>query len=340
MPRQPLPRIAIVIPAFNARGHLDRVVPAARRNLAEGDELLVVDAGSRDGTGDAAEALGARVVRLPERAGPAAARNAGAARATAEVLLFVDADCVLHPDALERVRAAFAADPALVSLTGSYDDAPPDPGFFSQYMNLRHHYTHQRARRSPATFWAGCGAVRREAFLAAGGFDSERYPTPQIEDIELGLRLSTRGRTRLDPDLQVTHLKRWALRSVVETDVRDRAIPWARLILERGGLPDDLNLRRSQRVAAAVAPLALAALLVAPAAAVLGNVPLLAAALAAAALSVLLNLGMLRLFSRRRGLAFAAGAWLFHQLHLGYSAATFAALALRHRLLSRAETPA
>jgi GT2 family glycosyltransferase len=284
----------------------------------------VVDAGSDDTTGEAARERGVRVVRLPERAGPALARNRGAEASSAAVVLFVDADCVVHRDAVERVRAAFAADPALIALSGSYDDSPSAPGFFSQYMNLRHHFTHQGARREDATFWTGCGAVRRDAFLAAGGFDAARYATPQIEDIELGLRLRRGGaRLRLDPELQVTHLKRWTLRSVLRTDLYDRALPWSALILEHGDLPRDLNLRLSQRVAAALAAPALLAVAALPVLAIAGQPLAAAVALAVLAASLAANRDLLAFFAARRGLLFAAGAWLFHQIHLLVAAGAF-----------------
>ena len=234
----------------------------------------------------------------------------------------------------------FAAEPELVTLTGSYDAEPPDPGFFSQYMNLRHHFTHQIAQREPATFWSGCGAVRRDAFERVGGFDAERFPRPQIEDVELGLRMGKIGKTRLDPELNVTHLKHWTGRSVVETDVLQRAIPWSRLILESGDVPNDLNLRTSQRIAAALSPLALAAPFAALAFAWMGS-PLGVALCAALVLASLgLSRQMLGFFRRERGLAFAAGAWAFHQLHLFYSALTFVYCTLEHRLGASKQTPA
>jgi GT2 family glycosyltransferase len=317
------PFVSIVIPAYNAARFLPRVVQAAI-DAAEGAPVIVVDAGSTDGGGDVAEALGARVVRLQERAGPARARNIGVEHAESDVVLFIDSDCVPHPDAVKRVHQAFRGDPDLVSLMGSYDDAPPDPGFFSGYMNLRHHYIHSTAPRERVGFWAGCGAVRRDAFLRAGAFDAERYDTPQIEDIELGTRLARLGATKLDPDLRVTHLKRWTLRSVVETDVFSRAIPWSRLILERGEIPAALNTRPSQRLAAALAPVVLACLLAAPAILLLRGPGALAVAGVPVLISVGLHLPMLRCFARSRGIPFAVGAWLFHQIHLCYSAGVFA----------------
>lgn len=323
--------LCVVIPAYNAATTLPRVLPALLR-AAAGTTVLLVDAGSEDESAELAERLGAEVIRSRRRLGPAAARNLGVQCAAGDVTLFLDADCVPHPDAISRVRAAFGDDPDLVSLTGSYDPNCPDKGFFSQYMNLRHYFTHQVARREKATFWAGCGAVRTAVFRRVGGFDAERYPKPEIEDIELGLRLAEHGRMKLDPKLQVTHLKSWTLRSVVETDICHRALPWSRLILERGALPDDLNLRVSQRIAAALAPCVLAGLAALPAAAIVGSAWAVAPVLALLAASLLLHAQMLRVFAHQRGLRFAVLSWLFHQLHLTYSAGAFVWSACRHAL--------
>jgi len=138
------PSVAIVMPAYNAERFLPVTLPAA------GPGVLVVDPGSDDGTAALAESLGAKVLRLGRRAGPAEARNEGVRASSADVILFVDADCAAHADVLARVRSAFAGEPGLVSLTGSYDDAPPERNFASLYMNLRHHFVHQRARREIA----------------------------------------------------------------------------------------------------------------------------------------------------------------------------------------------
>src|SRR5947207_1321887 len=80
----------------------------------------------------------------------------------------------------------------LTALIGSYDESPLSAGFVSQYRNLLHCYTHQNGRREASTFWAGCGAMRRDRFVHHAGFD-ERYRYPSIEDIELGVRLRQAG---------------------------------------------------------------------------------------------------------------------------------------------------
>ena len=318
------------MPAYNASAHLRTVLPAAMR-AAKGREIVVVDPGSSDDSAEIAEELGARVIRLGRRAGPAEARNEGVKEIETDLVLFIDSDCVAHEDVVDRVVAAFREDPGLVSLTGSYDDDPPDPGFFSQYMNLRHHRTHQRARRENASFWAGCGAVRTSAYREVGGFDAIQFPRPMIEDIELSLRLRKTGRTGLDPDLKVTHLKRWTMASVIGTDVKQRAIPWSRLIARSGDVPNDLNLKLSQRVAALVAPFALLSvvaipvlLLLAPIWAILPGAVLLTA--------LALNFDLAAFFAKRRGILFGVGGFLFHQVHLVYSAATFLFVMIGNRL--------
>jgi hypothetical protein len=63
-----------------------------------------------------------------------------------------------------------------------------------------------------------------------------------IENIEFGLRLSNAGgRMLLDPVIQGTHHKCWTLRSLVSTDIQQRAIPWSQLLLRRSQLPSTLN---------------------------------------------------------------------------------------------------
>lgn len=167
--------------------------------------------------------------------------------ARGDILFFLDADVAVCPDAMAQITTAFRNAPDLVAIFGSYDDAPAATNFLSQYKNLFHHYVHQTAREEASTFWGACGAIRREVFLALGGFD-ERYRHPSIEDIELGYRLKRAGhRIRLCKALQVKHLKRWDVVSLLESDFFHRALPWTELILRDRRFINDLNLRHSSR---------------------------------------------------------------------------------------------
>ncbi len=325
-------RLSIVVPAYNSPRQLAECLAALRADAPADAELIVVDDASTDETPDVAKAAGARVLRLARNAGPGAARNHGAERAAGAVLLFVDADVVVAPGAVNRVAAAFAGDPDLAACFGSYDDRPRAPGLVSRYRNLLHHFVHQDGNAEAATFWAGLGAVRRTIFLEVGGFDAIRFPRPSIEDIELGYRLRRAGhRIRLDKGLQGTHLKRWGLASMVRTDVTCRALPWARLILETANAPADLNLRGAQRLSAALALLALAAAVLAPLR------PALVALTAAALVGVaVINRRFYALLWRRGGGPLAAAGFGLHLLYFLYSAASFAYVWAGFRLRPRA----
>jgi GT2 family glycosyltransferase len=165
-----------------------------------------------------AEKLGVEVLRIPTPGGPARARNLGAWRARGTILFFVDADVTVQQDTVSRIAALFEGDPDLTAAIGSYDDAPGETNFLSQYKNLFHHYVHQISNPEASTFWGACGAIRRETFLSLGGFN-EGYRHPCIEDIELGYRLRRAGfKIRLAKELQIKHLKCWNIVSLVKTD--------------------------------------------------------------------------------------------------------------------------
>lgn len=215
-------------------------------------EILVVADGPGDGTWAYAEQKGVRVIRKQEREGPAAARNAGARVAKGRVLLFLDADVTVPPDLIARLCEQFQKHPEASALFGSYDNAPSEPGFYSQYRNLFHHYIHQQGREEASTFWGACGAINRTVFWEVGGFD-ECYRAPTVEDIELGYRLRQRGyRIRLCKGLQVKHGKRWTLLGILKTDFCDRALPWTELLLRYGQFCSDLNLRHESRASVTV----------------------------------------------------------------------------------------
>ncbi len=232
---------SIIMPAHQAAQLLPDTLGALVASTLPRDrwELVVVDDASSDMTSAVAAGYADAVITLTGAPlGPGGARNAAARRATGAWLIFIDADVRVHPDTLQRFADTVAAHPDLVALFGSYDATPHAPGFLSAYRNLLHRYVHLQGAGEAETFWAGCGAVRRDAFEAVGGFDTARFPRPQIEDIDLGYRLrDCGGRILLDPQIQGTHLKQWRLWPMLRTDFRDRGIPWMRLLLERRGRP-------------------------------------------------------------------------------------------------------
>ena len=321
--------LSVLIPVHNGGEALRLCLEALLAGDRRPDELIVMDDASTDGSGELARLLGARILHQEgEAAGAARVRNLGAQNAQGDVLVFIDADVVVHHDTLALMEAELAGDPGLDALFGSYDDHPPG-NLVSRYKNLCHHFVHQHACRDTHNFWTGCGAIRRSVFLAMEGFD-ERYGGTSIEDIDLGWRMRRAGhRIRLCPEIQGTHLKQWRFWRMVRSDILDRAVPWTRLIVRDSFLPADLNLNRSSRLSAVCAWAALILLVVGawhP-----WTLPGSAACLAGVAL---LNAPLYRFLSRRGGPGFALIGFFLHTLYYLYSSATFALVAGLARLRS------
>jgi glycosyltransferase involved in cell wall biosynthesis len=330
----PSPLITVIVPFRNAQRYLERCLTCIRSSRYGAVELIGVDDASSDRSAEIARRFCDRVLALTENRGPAFARNRAAEQSSGAILFFIDADVFCFPETLQAVAAAFDAHPSVAAVIGSYDDDPPEQNFVSRYKNLTHHFVHQAASPEASTFWTGCGAIRRETFLGLGGFD-ESYRRPSIEDIELGYRLRAAGHAiRLDRTLTVRHAKRWTFRSLLESDIRDRALPWTKLQLSSGGILNDLNLTYEQRFSAVLVVLALVGVLVAwwlPAALVLSL----------AALSVVSwwNRCLYGFYYRRGGVGFCVGSALMHWLYYLYSVAAFASVWVMFKLAARNPPP-
>jgi glycosyltransferase involved in cell wall biosynthesis len=321
---------SVIIPVCNGEAHLDRCLEALAASTRKPDEIVVVDDSSNDRSAAIAHGRGCKVITLVGGpTGPATARNRGVGASSGDIIVFVDCDVAVHPETLALMEGQFLANPDLCGVFGSYDDRPTAVGLVSSYRNLLHHHVHQRSRREASTFWAGCGAIRREVLEAAAGFD-ETYRWASIEDIQLGLRLHSAGhRLLLCPEIQATHRKRWSLLQVIHTDVFYRAIPWTKLLLSQGSWPNDLNLRWENRISA-VAAWMLLLLLVFSAT----SVHLLGTVAGPVLLLLGCNWGLYRLFHRRCGFTFLLGAIGLHWLHYLYTSATFVIVALEVYLRS------
>ncbi len=304
------PPLSVIIPAHNSARTLERCLAAVCTQIGPDDEVIVVDDGSTDGTDAVANRFPVTLVRLDRRCGVAAARNQGADRASRPVLLFVDADVVLHQDAVPRGRAHFA-DSKADGVIGSYDDRPESRTLVSQFKNLAHHYFHQRAAGRVGSFWGACGFVKRQVFNASGGFDHRRFSRPSIEDVELGWRITDRGGyIVLDPEVQATHLKQWTLRSLIHTDVIYRAVPWIRWSLERRRLGGELNASPLQQIALAIAVL----LVINGVASVWFSRARIGLALFAIA-AFAINQSLFRLFWRKGGVRLLTAGFVLQQIY-------------------------
>jgi lipopolysaccharide/colanic/teichoic acid biosynthesis glycosyltransferase/glycosyltransferase involved in cell wall biosynthesis len=186
------PRVSVVVPAYNGAETLPLCLTAlARQDFPSSEyEVIVVDDGSIDGTVSVARAAGVQVISQPH-AGPAAARNRGAAAARGELLLFTDADCAPVPGWIAALAAPFD-DPRVAGVKGTY--LTRQGGIVPRFTQLEYRERYDRMARVDFIDFVDTysAAYLRNVFLANGGFDTV-FPTASVEDQELSFRLSEKG---------------------------------------------------------------------------------------------------------------------------------------------------
>jgi glycosyltransferase involved in cell wall biosynthesis len=299
--------VSVIIPARNAAGLLPACLDSVFASRGVTFEVIVVNDASTDDTERVARDRGCRVVSLEAAIMSANCRNLGAHHARGELLVFFDADERMAPDTLRRFADVLRAEPDVAAVVGSLTADTPAPGFFSQFKNLQHHYTHQTAAREGATLDSGRLAIRRQVFETLGGFEPAFGPA-SIEDIALGYRMRRQGyRIRFEPSIQVVHLKRYTFAGLVHSDVVHRAIPWTGLMLRERIFRNDLNTRGGNVASVVLAWLAAAAL----AGGALLTGWLLWAAAAAVILIGAANAAFLRVCTVRQGAWFGLRAAAF-----------------------------
>ncbi len=330
------PKVSVIVPGHNASGTLKASLASLRSQDWPKDclEIIYVDDASTDEAEDIASEWADRVVRLTGHPkGPAAARNAGVRQASSQILVFLDADVLAPPQTIRALVGPLMEDGNLDAIFGSYDSAPLDPSLVSQYRNLLHHFVHQTSRRNAVTFWAGCGAVRRQSFETAGGFEEEKSPGA-IEDIELGHRMRALGmQIRLQPSIQVKHLKKWTLLRMVHTDIFLRGIPWMRLLFKENRMPGelgDLNLKLSSFLSVSLVWLSACFLLLS-----FWFPRFIYVVFSALGLVLVMNLAIYRFFRRIRGLRFALMVIPLHMLYYFCSGASVIGSLLYRCLIDR-----
>lgn len=303
------PDLSVIVPARNCADMLRQSLTALENSDVDRErwELIVVDDCSHDRTAEIASSFADHLVRLrgSRPLGPAYARNRGAEIAIADTLVFVDADLCVHSDALRHILETLDKNTDVSAVFGTYDDQPRAPGLVSSYRNLLEHYLRKANPGEAHTFWEACGAVRRPVFERAGMYDEWRFLRPQIEGLELARRLRQLNyRILSDPEIQGTHLKRWTLLEMLRSDLRDRGIPWMRLIgRDATGSTRELGgTRRTRRACATLTWIGVGM----AAAGILAHIPTMGYAAVVLLLStVAVNRRQYTFFARRRGVAFA-----------------------------------
>jgi GT2 family glycosyltransferase len=314
----------VIIPFHRDRRQLAQSQPGGRQALPDAEIIVAAD-GAIEDCHELARASSAEVIEIAGPMGPAVARNRAAARASGDMLVFVDADVIAAPDSLSGLCGVLEREPDVAAAFGAYDLQPAQPNFMSQYKNLSHACVHELGNPEANTFWAGLGVVRTSVFREVGGFD-ERFRRPTTEDIELGYRIRLAGyRLRLDSRFHGKHLKKWTVKSSIRIDIGARGIPWTQLIHRYGALANDLNTRHELRWSVVLSYLLL---LLLPAAIVWPWAGL-GSAIALMAI-ILLNRSYYAWFLQRRGWLFTARVVPAHILYHLCNGVSFVAGTFMH----------
>jgi GT2 family glycosyltransferase len=192
-----LPSVAIIIPTRNRHEYLKRclslLIPYA--GACPECSIVVSDDGDAPETRQqlVGELASVQVVQGPRR-GPSANRNCGAAHANAELLVFVDDDCIPDQNLIAVYRDAALENPGIGVFEGRIS-AVGEPSSYADVAPIN---------ETGGKLWSCNFAIRRELFVKIDGFD-DRYPFPAMEDIDLYWRVKKHSQVLFLPDARVWH---------------------------------------------------------------------------------------------------------------------------------------
>ena len=220
------PALSVLVVTYNERELVERCLPPLLEQLEDGDELIVADNASDDGTAEAVAKVAPRatLIRMAANEGYMPACNAAAARARGDVLLTLDADVLPAPgfcDAIRRPAAERRGWDAWMGLvTMAHGRLINTSGGVSHFTGLS--WTGQvgepahaapREPREVAFVSGACFAIERAAWERDPGFAAEYFL--YFDDVDWCFRARLRGgRLGLEPAAVVDHLYDFTKRQV------------------------------------------------------------------------------------------------------------------------------
>jgi rSAM/selenodomain-associated transferase 2 len=200
-------KLSVIVPMLNEAGAIGATLAAIRVGAPDA-EIVVVDGGSADGSVEIARPR-CEVVIIGER-GRAQQMNAGAARSSGDVMVFVHADTIV-PESFARDIETALADPSVIG--GRFDirldDDHPLCALIGSLISLRSRLS-RTATGDQAIF------VRRTIFDALGGFRD----LPICEDLDFARRLKRAGRLACLRTKVITSARRWRRGGILRTSIR------------------------------------------------------------------------------------------------------------------------
>jgi glycosyltransferase involved in cell wall biosynthesis len=229
-------QISVVVPVRNGGKTINRCLTSLKHSDYPDFEVIVVDDCSDEDCTPVVEEYGFKAVRLTRPMGGWSARNRGAEQAQGDILVFVDCDMVVPPDALSTIHRHFSNN-HYAAISGICGAKTSSRRLATRYKNLWMYYSYTKSPDNFDWFISGIGAVRREVFFELEGFDAGFDTKTGGGDLEFGRRLKEHGRDiLLDKRLQAEHLKPYSLWDLLRNDF-NRSRGWFRLIAKKRMVP-------------------------------------------------------------------------------------------------------
>ena len=173
------PLVSAIIPTLDEEDYLPKCLKSLKNQTYQNIEIIVVDNFSKDRTVEIAKNFGAKIIKVSER-NLSLVRNEGAKRAKGKILLFVDADCILSQNYVEKIIKELSKKVVL------------SHGGVCTYDSLFHGFLRVFSRwLRPYFYTSGSGiCLWQKAFWGLGGFDQNLDPFKgEREDLDLGKRI-------------------------------------------------------------------------------------------------------------------------------------------------------
>jgi len=198
-----VPLVSVIVPNFNYNRSLGECLRALKAQTYRPIEIIVVDDASTDDSLRTAREAGVTVLSTAVNSGVAVARNLGAAHAAGDILIFVDSDVAVLPDAVAQAVDLLESDPGIGAACGVYEDTPMfTDSLVEECRCLQACYWRMSSLGSVSFLFTAICAMRAEVFAEIGPFNPRLR---QTEEVDYGQRLSQRYKIELSPDIRGRH---------------------------------------------------------------------------------------------------------------------------------------
>lgn len=210
-------KLSVIIPTYNSEKYIENTVNSLKKSQYPIHEIILIDDSSNDNTISILSDFNIKIYKQINHTNANRCRNIGARISTGDILVFLDSDVIIKPDTLLNLVNSFENSEAS-AVVGLYAVNHSYKSIFSKYKNLWIRYSYLKSQPSIDWIFAAISGIKKDVFLQISGFD-ESLKTNQIDDIELGKRISSLGlKIILNPKVEVIHQKEYSFSTFISNE--------------------------------------------------------------------------------------------------------------------------